>query len=58
VAEGVVADIVGHEKDTITYGLYSGGTTMAVKRLALDKLTYPTAAAATEPTEAMVETAG
>lgn len=26
VSEGITADIVGHEKQTITYGLYSGGT--------------------------------
>ncbi len=40
VAENVVADIVGHEKTTMTYGLYSGGVSVAVKRDALDKLTY------------------
>jgi integrase len=41
VSENVVADIVGHEKPRITYGLYSGGATLEVKRLALAKLTYP-----------------
>jgi len=40
VAENVVADIVGHEKTTMTYGLYSGGVSLAVKRDALDKLAY------------------
>ncbi len=40
VAENVVADIVGHEKTTMTYGLYSGGLSLAVKREALDKLAY------------------
>jgi len=39
-AENVVADIVGHEKTTMTYGLYSGGLSLAVKREALDKLAY------------------
>ena len=39
--ENVVADIVGHEKTTMTYGLYSGGVSLAVKRDALDKLSYP-----------------
>ncbi len=38
--ENVVADIVGHEKTTMTYGLYSGGVSLAVKREALDKLAY------------------
>ncbi len=38
--ENVVADIVGHEKTTMTFGLYSGGVSLAVKREALDKLTY------------------
>jgi len=40
VAENVVADIVGHEKTTMTYGLYSGGLSLAVKSEALDKLEY------------------
>jgi hypothetical protein len=31
---------VGHEKTTMTYGLYSGGLSLAVKREALDKLAY------------------
>ena len=40
VPENVVADIVGHEKTTMTYGLYSGGLSLAVKRDALAKLAY------------------
>jgi integrase len=40
VQENVVADIVGHEKTTMTYGLYSGGLSLEVKREALDKLAY------------------
>ncbi len=40
VPENVVADIVGHEKTTMTYGLYSGGVSLAVKRDALAKLAY------------------
>ncbi len=40
VPENVVADIVGHEKTTMTYGLYSGGVSLAVKAEALAKLTY------------------
>ena len=40
VQENVVADIVGHEKRTMTYELYSGGLSLAVKRNALDKLAY------------------
>jgi len=38
--ENVVADIVDHEKTTMTYGLYSGAVSLAVKRDALDKLAY------------------
>ncbi|MBN9087036.1 MAG: tyrosine-type recombinase/integrase [Reyranella sp.] len=41
VSENLAADIVGHEKPRITYGLYSGGATLAVKRAALAKLRYP-----------------
>ena len=33
--ENVVADIVGHEKTTMNYGLYSGGLSLAVKQEAL-----------------------
>ena len=40
VQENVVADIVGHEKTTMTYGLYSGGLSLSVKHEALDKLAY------------------
>ncbi len=40
MSENVVADIVGHEKTTMTYGLYSGGLSLAMKRDALAKLAY------------------
>ena len=43
VAENIVADIVGHEKKTMTFGLYSGGISLAVKRDALAKLKYSAA---------------
>lgn len=41
VSENVTADLVGHEKPRITYGLYSGGATLQVKRAALALLSYP-----------------
>lgn len=40
VSENLAADIVGHEKPRITYGLYSGGATLEVKREALQKISY------------------
>ncbi len=40
VTEGVTADIVGHDKQTITYGLYSGGADFATRAAAIDKLEY------------------
>ena len=40
VAENIVAHIVGHKITTMTYGLYSGGVSLAVKRKALAKLAY------------------
>jgi integrase len=40
VAENVAADIIGHDKPTMTYGLYSGGNSLAVKRAAIEKLSY------------------
>lgn len=41
VPEGVAADIIGHDKPTLTYGVYSGGASLTVKRQALEKLEYP-----------------
>ena len=41
VPEGVSADIVGHEKPNMTYGLYSGGASHNVKREAINLLKYP-----------------
>ena len=35
VAEAVAADILGHEKHTMTYGLYSGGSSTDQKRAAI-----------------------
>jgi hypothetical protein len=40
VPEGVAADIVGHEKKTMTYGLYSGGTSAKIKLDAVKKIKY------------------
>ena len=31
ISENLAADIVGHEKPKITYGLYSGGSSLAQK---------------------------
>ena len=41
VPEGVSADVVGHEKPNMTYGLYSGGASLDVKREAINLLKYP-----------------
>ena len=40
VPENVAADIVGHDKPTMTYGLYSGGASLAVKAKAIAMLNY------------------
>ena len=40
VREGVAADILGHKKKTMTYGLYSGGSSLALKQEAIEKLAY------------------
>lgn len=40
--EGIAADILGHEKPTMTYGLYSAGSSLATKREWIEKaLVYP-----------------
>ena len=41
VPEPTSADILGHEKPTMTYGLYSGGANISVKKAAIEKLNYP-----------------
>jgi hypothetical protein len=40
IPEGVAADIAGHKKQTISYGLYSGGNTIEVMREALERIDY------------------
>lgn len=42
IPENISSDIVGHEKKTMTYGLYSGGTSMKLKKQAIEKIKYPT----------------
>ncbi|AWW49454.1 tyrosine-type recombinase/integrase [Polynucleobacter paneuropaeus] len=40
VGENIAADIVGHEKPRITYGLYSGGASLEVMREAIKSVVY------------------
>ncbi len=40
VPESVSADIVGHEKQTMTYGHYSGGSSLEQKRKAIAKVQF------------------
>lgn len=40
VPEGVAADILGHEKKTLSYGLYSSGSSMVQKLEAISKVSY------------------
>lgn len=40
IPEGVAADIAGYKKQTISYGLYSGGNTIKVMRLALERINH------------------
>lgn len=51
VPENVAADILGHEKPRITYGLYSGGTSLKTKAEAIERLAYPTTTAAARGTK-------
>jgi hypothetical protein len=41
VSEGLAADVVGHEKAAMTYGLYSDGSSLKQKLGALVKVAYP-----------------
>ena len=38
---GVAEGFLGHEKKTISYGLYSAGSSMALKAAAINKPAYP-----------------
>ena len=38
VIENIAADIVGHDKPNMTYGLYSGGASLEVKLNAIEKI--------------------
>ncbi len=40
VPESTAADVLGHEKPTMTYGLYSGGASLATKRAAIERISY------------------
>jgi integrase len=40
ISENMAADIVGHEKPRITYGLYSGGASLTAKQKAILKISY------------------
>ena len=40
VSENLTADIVGHEKPRITYGLYSGGASIEVMKEAIERVDY------------------
>ena len=41
VMENIAAAILGHEFNTMSYGLYSGGPSLKVKRAAVERLKYP-----------------
>ena len=41
VEEVIATDVVGHDKKTLTYGLYSSGSSMAQKLEAISKVSYP-----------------
>ena len=41
VPENVAADILGHKKNTMSYGVYSSGGALEVLRKAIKKLDYP-----------------
>ena len=40
VGENLAADIVGHEKPRITYGLYSGGASLETMKEVIEKISY------------------
>ena len=39
--EGIAAGVLGHEKQTLSYGLYSSGSSTKQKLDALSKVGYP-----------------
>lgn len=53
INENITADIVGHEKPRMTYGLYSGGTSLDVKRQAVAKIRYDFSVVQSKDTSAL-----
>jgi integrase len=51
IGENLAADIIGHEKPRITYGLYSGGASLEVMRDAIKKISYDFGEADVKPSE-------
>lgn len=45
VLEAVAADIIGHDHETMTYGLYTGTSSVGVMSEALEKIDFPSALA-------------
>jgi hypothetical protein len=41
VKEGIAADVLGHEKQTLSYGLCSSGSSLKQKLEAVSKVVYP-----------------
>jgi len=57
ISENMAADIVGHEKPRITYGLYSGGASLAAKRKAILTISYAFESKSKKSTSSGVRTA-
>jgi integrase len=57
ISENMAADIVGHEKPRITYGLYSGGASLAAKRKAILTISYAFESKSKKSTSVSVRTA-
>ena len=38
--ENMAADIIGHDKPNMTYGIYSGGASLKTKRTAIEHVSY------------------
>ena len=38
--ENIAADIIGHDKPNMTYGIYSGGASLKTKRTAIEHVSY------------------
>jgi integrase len=55
VLENIVADIIGHDKPRMTYGIYSSGTNLIIKKQKIELLNYDWAKKVKSPNQLLLD---